>query len=197
MPILWTDPGKRRGQVAGVVCGHVSLFSLLVHAKHLYLCLAPALFVFVLRRHVMAPGASARERLTRLLRLASVVVSVTLLSLAPVVGHSRWLQSLQQLQQRLLLWTRDLTHAYWAANLWSWYNSADWLLVQMLHRASVERQAPPVYATGLVQLFSHELLPDVSPLFADCVTAALMAPVLRLLWTRSAATREAAPLLLR
>ena len=145
----------------------------------------------------MAPGASARERLTRLLRLASVVVSVTLLSLAPVVGHSRWLQSLQQLQQRLLLWTRDLTHAYWAANLWSWYNSADWLLVQMLHRASVERQAPPVYATGLVQLFSHELLPDVSPLFADCVTAALMAPVLRLLWTRSAETRDAVPLLLR
>jgi hypothetical protein len=114
------------------------LFTVLVHAKHIFLYAAPAVGVYLLVAHVGLGGGSgsgsaasrvpAATALRRLAELAAVAGGVTAASLAPVLLTSRTRSPGEvgaQLLTRLFPFARGLVHAYWAPNAWAVYLAAD------------------------------------------------------------------------
>ncbi|OZC06270.1 ALG6, ALG8 glycosyltransferase family protein [Onchocerca flexuosa] len=88
--------------------------------------------------------------------------------------------------RRLFPFERGLTHAYWAPNLWAFYNFADWYFYQVL---KLTKRLPsnvqsPTYISGLVQEFKHSILPSVSPFGTLLMTLVLLLPILSLIRTR-------------
>lgn len=121
-----------------------TLFSSLLNFKHIYLYMAPAYFVFLLRSYVVPPGSNRRSLIGALERLMivgfftllPVVLSLGPLALSGLMTHhsqgttTTWpyhtpLEELQQLVLRLFPFGRGLTHAYWAPNVWAWYTAID------------------------------------------------------------------------
>ncbi|VDP18857.1 unnamed protein product [Onchocerca flexuosa] len=100
--------------------------------------------------------------------------------------YSCGLDILKQIWRRLFPFERGLTHAYWAPNLWAFYNFADWYFYQVL---KLTKRLPsnvqsPTYISGLVQEFKHSILPPVSPFGTLLMTLALLLPILSLIRTR-------------
>ena len=148
------------------------MFAILLHLKHIYLYVAPAFFVYILRKHCLDMHMNIRIR--NLVKVAACVIIVSLVSIGPFVHQ------LAQLKTRLFPFKRGLTHAYWAPNVWAVYNAADWIMAKILFRKS----ETPAYMTGVVQEFDHLLLPSISPLVTLLVTIVALVPVLVVLWQR-------------
>lgn len=160
-------------------------FSVLLHLKHIYLYMAPAVGVYMLRSYCFK---SSRDggivwtsfSLFRLLSLGSMVVATSLLSLAPFLSSGQ----APQLLARLFPFRRGLCHAYWAPNVWALYNLGDRLLELggramgwSSHPGSVGRMTG-----GLVQDIAHSVLPSVSPLATAVISMTAMLPALVKLW---------------
>lgn len=146
------------------------LFSVLLHLKHMYLYVAPAVFVLMLRRHSFDRHLNFQVR--NFASLAVCVTAVTVLSIGPFV------QQVPQLMQRLFPFKRGLTHAYWAPNVWALYNAIDFILAKCL----LVQTAPAPYTTGLVQDFGHMVLPSIGPAVTFVLTIGVMSPALMHLW---------------
>ena len=101
------------------------LFAVLLCLKHIYLYLAPAYFVFLLRAYCLSPQSIFRVRFANCARLASALVAVFAAAFGPFVY---WGQ-LEQLLRRLFPFSRGLCHAYWAPNVWAMYSFVDRLLI--------------------------------------------------------------------
>lgn len=100
------------------------LFAGLLCLKHIYLYLAPAYFVFLLRGYCL--GRSIFEvRWTNAIKLAVSVVAVFSLAFGPFA----YLGQLNQLLSRLFPFSRGLCHAYWAPNVWAMYSFTDRVLI--------------------------------------------------------------------
>ena len=101
------------------------LFGCLLCLKHIYLYLAPAYFVYLLRVYCLSPGSIFRIRFSNCLKLGVGLVIV----FGAAFGPFYYLGQMDQLLSRLFPFSRGLCHAYWAPNVWALYSFADRILL--------------------------------------------------------------------
>ncbi|VDN21091.1 unnamed protein product [Gongylonema pulchrum] len=157
-------------------------YCVLLNMKHIYLYYGPA-YVLFFAVNYLAP--IKKPFVFRCIKLALVIFVTFALSLGPFV-YACGGGVVLQIWRRLFPFKRGLTHAYWAPNLWAIYNFIDWYFYQVLKltkRLSSDIR-PPMYTSGLVQEFSHSVLPSVSAFGALITTGVLLMPVLMLVGTR-------------
>lgn len=97
------------------------LFALLLCFKHIYLYLAPAYFVYLLRAYCLSHRSILQIRFSNSLRLGLGLLGVFGLAFGP---FWYWNQ-IDQVFRRLFPFSRGLCHAYWAPNIWSMYSFTD------------------------------------------------------------------------
>lgn len=108
------------------------LFALLLCLKHIYLYLAPAYFVYLLRVYCLSSEPGLRIRFGNTIALASGLSTI----FGVVFGPFIYWQQTGQLLARLFPFARGLCHAYWAPNIWSMYSFTDRALLLCRHPLS-------------------------------------------------------------
>ncbi|XP_061754722.1 probable dolichyl pyrophosphate Glc1Man9GlcNAc2 alpha-1,3-glucosyltransferase isoform X2 [Nerophis ophidion] len=170
------------------------LFAILLNLKHIYLYVAPAYGVFLLRSYCFTQGnsdGSIRWRSfspLRLLALGSIVVTVCAVSFGPFVAMGQ----VPQVLSRLFPFKRGLCHAYWAPNVWALYNVLDKILATLGNRLKLLNEAKLSRASmtgGLVQEFQHSVLPSVSPSVTLVCTLLSILPAVASIWRRPRGAR--------
>jgi len=159
-------------------------FSVLLNLKHIYLYIAPAYGIYMLRSYCFksAPDGSILWRSFSLFRLLSLAVAV-LANVAISFGPFLHSGQLSQVMSRLFPFKRGLCHAYWAPNCWAVYNMADKLLVVAGTKLGLlDYSAVASMTGGLVQDITHTVLPNISPLATAVITLMSMVPALVKLW---------------
>ncbi|XP_072875816.1 dolichyl pyrophosphate Glc1Man9GlcNAc2 alpha-1,3-glucosyltransferase isoform X8 [Chlorocebus sabaeus] len=163
------------------------LFAVLLHFKHIYLYVAPAYGVYLLRSYCFTankPDGSIRWNsfsFVRVISLGLVVFLVSALSLGPFLA----LNQLPQVFSRLFPFKRGLCHAYWAPNFWALYNALDKVLsviglkLKFLDPNNIPKAS---MTSGLVQQFQHTVLPSVTPLATLICTLIAILPSIFCLW---------------
>lgn len=101
------------------------LFVALLCLKHIYLYLAPAYFVYLLRAYCLSENRILRIRFGNSFRLAFGLAGIFGAAFGPFLY---WGQ-LDQLLARLFPFSRGLCHAYWAPNVWAMYSFSDRVLI--------------------------------------------------------------------
>ncbi|KAH9940583.1 glycosyltransferase family 57 protein [Amylocystis lapponica] len=157
------------------------LFAVLLNFKHIYMYLAPAYFIYLLRSFCLSPSGELLP--TRFLSLANAVILVFLVSLGPFLLMGQ----LPQLLSRLFPFTRGLNHAYWAPNVWALVTAADRILLKFVRHSdigSLSVNASGVASTsrGLVGDTVFAVLPNVKPIHTFVVTIAFQTVYLIKLW---------------
>ncbi|XP_020488960.2 probable dolichyl pyrophosphate Glc1Man9GlcNAc2 alpha-1,3-glucosyltransferase isoform X2 [Labrus bergylta] len=170
------------------------LFSILLNLKHIYLYVAPAYGVYLLRSFCFSQDnkdGSIRWMSfspLRLLALGAIVVSVCALSFGPFIAMGQ----LPQVLSRLFPFKRGLCHAYWAPNIWALYNILDKILAMLGVRLKLlqEAELPRASMTGgLVQEFQHSVLPSISPSITLVCTLLSVLPAAASIWRRPRGAR--------
>uniref|UniRef100_UPI003AB070A9 dolichyl pyrophosphate Glc1Man9GlcNAc2 alpha-1,3-glucosyltransferase isoform X2 n=1 Tax=Centroberyx gerrardi TaxID=166262 RepID=UPI003AB070A9 len=165
------------------------LFALLLNLKHIFLYIAPAYGIYLLRSYCFTQDntdGSVRWSSFSPLRLAAlggIVSSVCALSFGPFIAMGQ----LPQLLSRLFPFKRGLCHAYWAPNAWALYNVLDKTLALLGVRLKLleEAELPRASMTGgLVQEFQHSVLPSVSPSVTLLCTLLAILPAVLSIWRR-------------
>ncbi|KAK6201490.1 glycosyl transferase [Scheffersomyces amazonensis] len=136
-------------------------FALLICFKHIYLYLAPAVFVFLLRSYCLNLKYNKKVnvlinlirfvRWKNLIKLGLVVIAVFAVAFGPFYDQ------LPQLFSRLFPFSRGLTHAYWAPNVWAIYSFLDRVLIQVYRNLTLSR-----YPLQQIFEFNPDLLKDES-----------------------------------
>ena len=101
------------------------LFAVLLCLKHIYLYLAPAYFVFLLRAYCLGPKSIFHIKFGNSLKLGTGVITV----FAAAFGPFAYWDQMPQLLSRLFPFSRGLCHAYWAPNVWAIYSFTDRVLI--------------------------------------------------------------------
>lgn len=174
--LLWSILMAREGRklASGII------FAVLLNFKHIYMYLAPAYFVFLLRSFCISP--SGQVQIKNFLSLANAVIAVFLLSLGPFV----LLGQVPQLLSRLFPFTRGLNHAYWAPNFWALVTAADRVLLRYVTRTGVNVavNVAGVSSTsrGLVGDTIFAVVPTVLPIHTFAITIGFQTIILVKLW---------------
>ncbi|XP_029925042.1 dolichyl pyrophosphate Glc1Man9GlcNAc2 alpha-1,3-glucosyltransferase [Myripristis murdjan] len=170
------------------------LFAVLLNLKHIYLYVAPAYGIYLLRSFCFTQDntdSSVRWSSfspARLAALGVIVTSVCVVSFGPFV----LLGQLPQVLSRLFPFKRGLCHAYWAPNAWALYNVLDKTLVTLGVRLKLlqEAELPKASMTGgLVQESQHALLPSISPSVTLVCTLLSVLPAALSIWLRPRGAR--------
>ncbi|KAI0269177.1 glycosyltransferase family 57 protein [Gloeopeniophorella convolvens] len=155
-------------------------FAVLLNFKHIYMYLAPAYFIYLLRAFCMSPQGSILP--SKFITLANVVILVFIVSLGPFLLMGQ----IPQLLSRLFPFTRGLNHAYWAPNAWAVLTAADRVLLQYVKRFgvsfAVDASGVSSSSRGLVGDTSFAVLPNVKPIHTFLITVAFQAIFLVKLW---------------
>nr|XP_027205583.1 probable dolichyl pyrophosphate Glc1Man9GlcNAc2 alpha-1,3-glucosyltransferase [Dermatophagoides pteronyssinus] len=134
-------------------------FAILLNFKHIYLYMAPGYLIYLFVEYCLIRNSRGlitwKINLNVLLRLATIVIGVFIISFLPFILNGQFLNLLN----RLFPFQRGLSHAYWAPNFWSLYNGYD-LIMARFYRTT-DRQSP--YTGGLVQQTEHLILPTITP----------------------------------
>ena len=101
------------------------LFAALLCLKHIYLYLAPAYFIYLLRVYCLGQKSIFHIRFGNALKLGTGIIAVFGAGFGP---FAFWGQ-IPQLLSRLFPFSRGLCHAYWAPNIWAIYSFTDRLLI--------------------------------------------------------------------
>ena len=101
------------------------LFAALLCLKHIYLYLAPAYFVFLLRAYCLGPKSIFHIKFGEALKLGTGIIAV----FGAAFGPFAYWDQIPQLLNRLFPFSRGLCHAYWAPNIWALYSFTDRLLI--------------------------------------------------------------------
>ena len=101
------------------------LFAALLCFKHIYLYLAPAYFVYLLRAYCLSSKSMFRIRFNNCIKLALGLFGIFAAAFGPF-GY--WGQT-HQVLDRLFPFSRGLCHAYWAPNVWAMYSFTDRVLI--------------------------------------------------------------------
>ncbi len=101
------------------------LFAALLCLKHIYLYLAPAYFVFLLRTYCLSRNSMFQIQFTNCIKLASGL----LLVFGAAFGPFAYWGQIDQVLTRLFPFSRGLCHAYWAPNVWAMYSFSDRVLI--------------------------------------------------------------------
>ncbi|KAI0091921.1 glycosyltransferase family 57 protein [Irpex rosettiformis] len=157
------------------------LFAVLLNFKHIYMYLAPAYFVYLLRAFCLSPSGELLP--TRFVALANTVILVFLISFGPFLLMGQ----LPQLLSRLFPFTRGLNHAYWAPNFWALVTAADRVLLQTVKQFGIQSfhvNASGVVSTsrGLVGDTVFAVIPNVKPIHTFIITIAFQTVYLIKLW---------------
>jgi len=148
--------------------------------KHIYVYVAPAYFVYLLRSYCMTP--QARPNLQNFLSLANAVIVVFVFSLGPFILMGQT----AQLLSRLFPFTRGLNHAYWAPNAWALVTALDRVLLRFAKGtgANINVNISGVSATsrGLVGDTIFAVLPNIRPIQTFLITLAFQLIFLTKLW---------------
>lgn len=104
------------------------LFAALLCLKHIYLYLAPAYFVYLLRQYCLNAPSSFPYFRIRFLNCVKLGVGIASVFVAAFGPFALWGQ-LEQVFRRLFPFSRGLCHAYWAPNVWALYSFADRVLI--------------------------------------------------------------------
>ncbi|KYB29165.1 putative dolichyl pyrophosphate Glc1Man9GlcNAc2 alpha-1,3-glucosyltransferase-like Protein [Tribolium castaneum] len=153
-------------------------FAVLLNMKHIYIYLAPAYFVFFLKNYCLNSKHS-KFQIKNFIMLGSTVLAVFLATFLPF--HNQ----LGQVFARLFPFKRGLCHAYWAPNFWALYNTLDKAAFFIMSKMGflAKKSSVASMTGGLVQEFSHEVLPNVTPLVTMILTGVVMLPALIKLWS--------------
>lgn len=101
------------------------MFAALLCLKHIYLYLAPAYFVYLLRVYCLSRKSIFNVRLTNAIKLGLSIATVFIIAFGPFV----YMNQIPQLLSRLFPFSRGLCHAYWAPNVWAMYSFTDRVLI--------------------------------------------------------------------
>jgi alpha-1,3-glucosyltransferase len=101
------------------------LFAALLCFKHIYLYLAPAYFVYLLRAYCLRPRSLFAIQWLNCIKLGAGIVAIFAAAFGPFAA---WGQ-MPQLLSRLFPFSRGLCHAYWAPNVWAMYSFTDRVLI--------------------------------------------------------------------
>jgi alpha-1,3-glucosyltransferase len=96
-------------------------FAILLCLKHIYLYLAPAYFVYLLRVYCLSKKSIFRIRFGNAIKLGLSIGTVFALAFGPFV----YMGQMEQMMSRLFPFSRGLCHAYWAPNVWAIYSFTD------------------------------------------------------------------------
>lgn len=140
-----------------------ALFVILLNLKHLYIYVAPAYFVYILRNYCLT--ANYRIRFSNCVKLGTIIVSLFAFSFGPFI----WNGQLMQVIGRLFPVKRGLTHSYWAPNFWAIYNCLD-KVAGLFNRS--QQTARATMTGGLVREFKHQHLPSID--FLTCTILVLL-----------------------
>ncbi|XP_014222388.1 probable dolichyl pyrophosphate Glc1Man9GlcNAc2 alpha-1,3-glucosyltransferase [Trichogramma pretiosum] len=147
-------------------------FAILLNFKHLYLYVAPAFGVWLLRNYCFKDS----RFIPRLMTLSAVAIFVLSLSFGPFV------KQIPQVLARLFPFKRGLVHSYWASNAWALYVGADKVLSVIFKRLGWLNHVKTASMTGgLVQEETFAVLPTPSPLVTFIITFLSMVPALWML----------------
>ncbi|KZT12805.1 glycosyltransferase family 57 protein [Laetiporus sulphureus 93-53] len=157
------------------------LFAILLNFKHIYMYLAPAYFIYLLRSFCLSPSGELLP--VRFISLANAVILVFLVSIGPFLLMGQ----LPQLLSRLFPFTRGLNHAYWAPNVWALVTATDRVLLRFVKHSQLQSvlvNASGVASTsrGLVGDTVFAVLPNVKPIHTFIITIAFQAIYLVKLW---------------
>ncbi|XP_058798616.1 probable dolichyl pyrophosphate Glc1Man9GlcNAc2 alpha-1,3-glucosyltransferase [Phymastichus coffea] len=144
-------------------------FTILLNLKHLYLYVAPAFGVWLLKSYCF----KNRYFVFRLVKLSIIVIFITFLSFGPFMSQ------LPQVLSRLFPFKRGLLHSYWAANAWSLYAGVDKLLIVIWKKLGwLDNIKIGSMTGGLVQEDSFTILPTPTPFTTFLITFISMIPAL-------------------
>ncbi|KAH6915020.1 glucosyltransferase [Coprinopsis sp. MPI-PUGE-AT-0042] len=174
--MLWSILMARNGNklASGI------LFAVLLNFKHIYMYIAPAYFVYLLRSYCLTPAGHVEIK--NFLSLANAVIAVFVASLGPFVIMGQ----IPQLLSRLFPFTRGLNHAYWAPNFWALVTAIDRVLLKYVQitGANIPVDAAGVASSsrGLVGDTVFAVLPQVKPFHTFAITLAWQLIILIKLW---------------
>ncbi|KAL4081784.1 glycosyltransferase family 57 protein, partial [Scleroderma yunnanense] len=158
-----------------------ALFAVLLNFKHIYMYLAPAYFIYLLRSYCMSTSGQIVP--TRFISLANAVILVFATSLGPFILMGQ----LPQLLSRLFPFTRGLNHAYWAPNAWALVTAVDRVLLRLVNHFhlgfAVNDQGVTSASRGLVGDTVFAVIPNVKPLHTFLVTLCFQMVYMAKLWT--------------
>jgi alpha-1,3-glucosyltransferase len=156
------------------------LFGVLLCLKHIYLYLAPAYFVYLLRIYCLQPKNVFRPQLVNALKLGTCMVAIFGIALGPFAA---WGQ-LEQLKSRLFPFARGLCHAYWAPNVWAVYSFVDRALIVAAPylKLHVDQAAVHSVTRGLIGDTSFAVLPEITAQHCFGLTLAFQTIALTKLW---------------
>ncbi|KAL2169683.1 hypothetical protein VTG60DRAFT_5822 [Thermothelomyces hinnuleus] len=155
------------------------LFAALLCMKHIYLYLAPAYFVFLLRAYCLSPKSIFRIQLLNCVKLGAGIAAIFGTAFGPFALKGQ----IPQIVSRLFPFSRGLCHAYWAPNVWAMYSFADRVLIVLAPRLglSVREEALQSVTRGLVGDTSFAVLPEITPRTCFALTLLFQAiPLLKL-----------------
>jgi alpha-1,3-glucosyltransferase len=101
------------------------LFAALLCMKHIYLYLAPAYFVFLLRTYCLSSRSIFNIQSMNCVKLGLGILVVFAAAFGPFALKGQ----IPQILSRLFPFSRGLCHAYWAPNVWALYSLVDRLLI--------------------------------------------------------------------
>ena len=158
------------------------LFAVLLCLKHIYLYLAPAYFVYLLRMYCLDPNNVFRPRISNILKLGISMIAV----FGTILGPFIYCGQLEQLKARLFPFSRGLCHAYWAPNIWALYSFTDRLLIYLAPylNLSIDTSAINSVTRGLVGDTSFAVLPNITPQHCFALTVTLQLIALTKLWSK-------------
>ncbi|KAK5174623.1 glycosyl transferase [Saxophila tyrrhenica] len=162
-----SDPGKL---ASGIV------FAALLCLKHIYLYLAPAYFVYLLRAYCIGPRSIFDIRFFNCIKLGLGLGAVFALAFGPFA----YLEQISQLLSRLFPFSRGLCHAYWAPNVWAMYSFTDRVLILVAPYLKLPLNTSAVNSVtrGLVGDTSFAVLPNITPRTTFILTLAAQIPAL-------------------
>lgn len=171
------------------------LFAGLLCLKHIYLYLAPAYFVYLLRAYCLASKSIFHIKFGNALKLGTGIIAVFGAAFGP---FAYWGQ-IPQLLSRLFPFSRGLCHAYWAPNVWAMYSFTDRILIygtisySLYHSITnnhpvaprlglpVNQDAINSVTRGLVGDTSFAVLPDITARMTFILTLLFQAiPLIKL-----------------
>ncbi|CAI6085498.1 unnamed protein product [Clonostachys chloroleuca] len=137
------------------------VFAALLCFKHIYLYLAPAYFVFLLRTYCLSAKSIFRIKFLNCVKIGTGLIAILGAAFGPFV----YMNQIPQLLSRLFPFARGLCHAYWAPNIWALYSFADRILISLAPRLGLETKTEALQSVtrGLVGDTAFAVLPDISP----------------------------------
>ncbi|EFP13118.1 hypothetical protein CRE_07703 [Caenorhabditis remanei] len=161
-------------------------FSILLNFKHIYVYYALGYVFFYLVNYFHFSSENILCNVPKAISLAIALLSPFIFSLFPFF-HVDGIEALQNIATRLFPVSRGLTHAFWAPNFWALYNFTDLCLYRVLSLLKIGKFEAPTYTSGLVQEYTHSVLPNVTPigtLFLVVVSSVIVLTGLIIRWRR-------------